>query len=74
MLWGGLELESREVTLGEIPLGSNHAERVFYNLLEFSTAYRRSTRRNPAWSRRGRGVGPRPGDGRERGRVRRVDG
>jgi hypothetical protein len=39
MLWGELELESREVTLGEIPLGSNHAERVFYNLLEFSTAY-----------------------------------
>jgi hypothetical protein len=39
MLWGGLELESRELILGETPLGSNHAERALYNLLEFSTAY-----------------------------------
>src|SRR4029453_6672047 len=39
MLWGGLELESRELILGETPLGSNHAERALYNLLQFSTAY-----------------------------------
>src|SRR5712691_5549034 len=39
MLWGGLELESRALILGETPLGSNHAEGALYNLLEFSTAY-----------------------------------
>jgi hypothetical protein len=39
MLWGGLELESREPILGETPLGSNHAEGALYKLLEFSTAY-----------------------------------
>src|SRR5258706_13483006 len=39
MVWGGLELESRELSLGETPLGSNHAERALYNLLECSTAY-----------------------------------
>ena len=39
MLWGGLELESRALILGETPLGNNHAERALYNLLEFSTAY-----------------------------------
>jgi hypothetical protein len=39
MLWGGLERESRALILGKTPVGSNHAERVLYNLLEFSTAY-----------------------------------
>jgi hypothetical protein len=43
MVWGGLELESRELSLGETPLGSNHAERALYNLLECSTAYLWST-------------------------------
>jgi len=37
-----LELESRALILGETPLGSNHAERALYNLLEFSTAYLRA--------------------------------
>ena len=35
----GLELAVREQTLRICPLGIDHAERTFYNLLEFSTAY-----------------------------------
>jgi hypothetical protein len=33
-----LALSARAQTLRACPLGSNHAERTFYNLLEFSTA------------------------------------
>jgi hypothetical protein len=33
-----LELAVREQTLRICPLGIDHAERTFYNLLEFSTA------------------------------------
>src|SRR2546428_4339220 len=47
MLWGGLELESRALILGETPLGSNHAEGALYNLLEFSTAYPRPVSAGP---------------------------
>jgi hypothetical protein len=36
--WGGLALQSRAPTLREIPLGINYAERIFYHLLECSTA------------------------------------
>src|SRR5215831_17495229 len=35
----GWELAVREQTLRICPLGIDHAERTFYNLLEFSTAY-----------------------------------
>ena len=34
----GLALAVREQTLRICPLGIDHAERTFYNLLEFSTA------------------------------------
>ena len=38
----GLARAVREQTLSICPLGIHHAERTFYNLLEFSTAYRKA--------------------------------
>jgi hypothetical protein len=36
--WGELELQPREPTFRAIPLGINYAEKIFYHLLECSTA------------------------------------
>jgi TIR domain-containing protein len=39
LCWGELELQPREPTCRAIPLGINYAEKIFYHLLECSTAY-----------------------------------
>src|SRR5262245_7604260 len=54
--WDALELQPREPTFRAIPLGINYAEKIFYHLLECSTAYPRARTAVgivvPSWRRR----------------------